>query len=88
MTHLDGRHVLVLYDQAEPEAALGTVALLPAEARSVADVLHATVAMDQLPAWAVIGRVAFAALLVAVTPPSLSAAPVPGSRGYLAGRRQ
>ncbi|MEE6309092.1 TrkA C-terminal domain-containing protein [Plantactinospora veratri] len=48
VSHLDGRQVLVLYDQAEPERALGTVTLRPAEARSVADVLHGTVTMDHV----------------------------------------
>lgn len=48
VSHLDGRHDLLLYDQAEPERAIGSVTLRPAEARSVADVLHATVTMDHV----------------------------------------
>jgi TrkA domain protein len=38
----------VVYDPVEPERAAGTVVLRPAEARLVADVLHATVTMDHV----------------------------------------
>ncbi|MEQ4305295.1 TrkA C-terminal domain-containing protein [Plantactinospora sp. B6F1] len=48
VSHLDGRHVLVLYDRAEPERAIADVTLRPNEARSVADVLHAKVTMDHV----------------------------------------
>jgi TrkA domain protein len=48
VSRLDGRHDLVVYDRAEPERAAGTAVLRPAEARLVADVLHATVTMDHV----------------------------------------
>ncbi|MDG4787800.1 TrkA C-terminal domain-containing protein [Micromonospora sp. WMMD1102] len=48
VSHLDGRHVLVLYDRTEPEQAVGTVTLRPDDARTVADVLHATVTVDHV----------------------------------------
>jgi TrkA domain protein len=48
VSHLGGRHDLVVYDPADPERAAGTVVLQPAEARMVADVLHAKVTMDHV----------------------------------------
>jgi TrkA domain protein len=48
VSHLDGRHELVVYHPAEPEQAAGTVALQPAEAHLVADVLHNTVTIDHV----------------------------------------
>jgi TrkA domain protein len=48
VSHLDGRHDLVVYDPADPERAAGAVTLRPAEARLVADVLHARVTIDHV----------------------------------------
>jgi TrkA domain protein len=48
VSHLGGGHDVVVYDPADPERAAGRVALRPAEARLVADVLHATVTMDHV----------------------------------------
>jgi TrkA domain protein len=48
VSHLDGRHNLVVYDPADPERAAGSVMLRPAEARLVADVLHTTVTIDHV----------------------------------------
>jgi TrkA domain protein len=48
VSHLDGRHEIVVYDRDDPERTAGTVVLGSDEARQVSDVLHATVTIDHV----------------------------------------